>query len=103
MPQNAAIDVYALGNALYKILTGNESWPAKNEKDEEKQQQQQIIDGKLPKLPPRFLISTDPIDQVFVHVIYEMCFIYKPEERATAVHVANYMQEKAIELGIQVK
>lgn len=89
--------MWALGNIIFKILTNEYAWPFQNSKQEEKQRQN-IINGDLPKLPQLFANSKDPIDQILIHIMYKMCFIYDPEKRATAVQIADYLRERTTKL-----
>lgn len=50
-----------------------------------------IVQGIKPKVDKRILKSKDPVDAALLHV-YEICTTYKPEERASAMDVALYLE-----------
>mmetsp|Transcript_12175 Transcript_12175/g.26266 ORF Transcript_12175/g.26266 Transcript_12175/m.26266 type:complete len:548 (-) Transcript_12175:349-1992(-) len=93
LPQTSAIDVWALGSILYEILIGKGVW---HDTDTEKAQKN-IREGKLPKIPDKYLNSEHPVDVALREAI-RMCYIFDPKERAKAADVASYLRKKLSEL-----
>mmetsp|Transcript_34219 Transcript_34219/g.63081 ORF Transcript_34219/g.63081 Transcript_34219/m.63081 type:complete len:589 (+) Transcript_34219:73-1839(+) len=93
LPQTSAIDVWALGSILYEILTGKDVW----HDTDTKKAQKNIREGKLPKIPDKYLNSEHPVDVALREAI-GMCYIFDPKERAKAADVASYLRKKLSEL-----
>ena len=91
--QTSAIDVWALGSLLYQILTGEEAWTRVDTKTAQKY----VRRGRLPVIEDKFLASRHPVDVALREAI-GMCYVYDPEERATAAEVAAYLREKFAEV-----
>jgi len=84
--EDEKIDVYSAGNIIYFILTGKK--PFENIKTDETYQS--VKKGKTPHVKKELQQSRDPVTIALLKAM-EMCFIYDPNERATAREVANYL------------
>jgi hypothetical protein len=89
--QTAATDVFALGSIFYYLLTKQRVWEGYHDKRGLKKARGWIIQGYKPKIDRKILKSKDPVDVALLHV-YELCTRYKPEERASAIDVAEYLE-----------
>ena len=88
--QTAATDVYALGSLFYYILTGKRAWEGMTGKKERKEANAWVVEGKKPHISSKLLKSHDPVDIALLKA-YEMSTVYKPEKRATARQVSDYL------------
>ena len=88
---NEKVDVYTLGNIIYSIVFNIESYSdfGLQSKDIVKL----IKKGKLPKFSSDFRNSDHAIDKAFYKAMM-MCNRYKPEDRATASEVRDYLKKK---------
>ena len=93
---NEKIDIYALGNILFKIAVGNSPW--KFDYDTKKitpELREKIARAKLrgakPKVPPEIRNSTDPSIKAIINAMNK-CYRNDAELRPSAREVANYLQ-----------
>lgn len=49
-----------------------------------------VVEGKKPHISSKLLKSEDPVNKALLKA-YEMSTVYKPEKRATARQVADYL------------
>jgi len=87
-----ASDVFSLGGVLYMILTKQWLW----EDDESREVgTDKIIRGQLPPIPEELSGSNqDEAIEALVQAIYGLCWVYDPDERASAQEVATYLKGK---------
>lgn len=94
-----AVDVWALGSILYRLLTGNTVWSRNDYTKEEVQER--VVKGVLPRISNSILNSTDPVDKVMVEAL-DMCYNYDPSERPSARDISVYLTTawRKYELGL---
>ena len=88
MQQTATTDIFALGSLFYYLVTGSRIWYGVDQKRARKN----IIQGLKPKIEERILKSKDPVDVALLKA-YEMCTEYKPDKRASAVEVSEFLDQ----------
>jgi len=88
MQQTATTDIFALGSLFYYLVTGSRIWYGVDQKRARKN----IIQGLKPKIAERILKSKDPVDVALLKA-YEMCTEYKPDKRASAVEVSEFLDQ----------
>jgi len=96
LPQTSAIDVWAVGSLMYHILHRHEVWDKIQTRDN-KEAQQKVIDGKLPKIADKYKKSDDPAIKAILSAI-DMCYVYDPEKRAKAWEVSSFLEKKLDEI-----
>ena len=84
--ENEKIDVFSMGHIFYTILTGKLPFI----EFESKEVYKKVKKGHLPKLADDLQQSTDPV-HVALKKAMEMCYTYKPEHRASATEVLDYL------------
>jgi hypothetical protein len=85
------VDVYAMGNILYMILTYAYPW------EEERTQvaQRKVIQGQRPGIPKWIEKSQNPVDQALITAI-EMCWRQDATERASARQVSDHLNRQTV-------
>ena len=99
------VDIYALGNLLFRFATNNGPWrdmaqtPGAKFTDEQKNQiaQFKITEGKMPNVPERILKMNDPYLNLLLEAM-EWCYTYEPEFRPTAREVADFLESSKLKL-----
>lgn len=99
------VDIYALGNLLFRFATNNGPWrdmaqtPGAKFTDEQKNQiaQFKINEGKMPNIPERILKMNDPYLNLLLEAM-EWCYTYEPEFRPTAREVADFLESSKLKL-----
>lgn len=99
------VDIYALGNLLFRFATNNGPWrdmaqtPGAKFTDEQKNQiaQFKITEGKMPNVPERILKMNDPYLNLLLEAM-EWCYTYEPELRPTAREVADFLESSKLKL-----
>jgi serine/threonine protein kinase len=81
------IDIWSMGAVLYFVLTGKYPYSAYSSEDTEKF----IKQRRPPRIPRYKRESKDFVDRAVVKAI-NMCMKGKPQDRATAREVANYLE-----------
>ena len=101
---NEKIDVYALGNILYKVAVGKSPWKYNfskgkkiTEEHSEKITRTKLKGGK-PKVPDEIKNSDDPSLQAVLTAM-DRCYRNDPDVRPTAREVSDYLNVKFLELG----
>lgn len=111
---NEKIDVYGLGNVLHFVAVGNPPWKfpgrIKAKKISEEYYQQKKLEwddtvrkvkllGGKPQIPHEVKNSDDPSIQALLHAM-DMCYRSDPDNRASARKVADFLNEKYLEIGL---
>ena len=94
------IDIYALGNVMYRFAVGASPWKKKDGRSltpEEKLEIAQLkrVNGTLPYVPEEVRYSVDPATKSLLKIMRE-CYRHQPKLRPTAREVVD-MLDKAIE------
>ena len=90
------MDVYSLGNIFYTLM--QKSYPYEK-KISKKMAQKKIMAGERPPLDAKYANSTDQYTQALIKAM-NMCWIHKPEERASAREVEQYLDAELTRLGV---
>lgn len=96
---NEKVDMYALGNLLFRFATGKGPWremaDGKDTKltDEQKSHIAKLKtnEGKMPQVPDKTLKLNDPYIGVLLEAM-RWCYEFKPEDRPTARDVAEFLE-----------
>lgn len=96
---NEKVDIYALGNLLFRFATGKGPWreiaDSKSAKFTDAQKNHiaklKVKEGKMPKVPEKTL-RNDPYIRILLDAV-EWCFSFKPEERPTARELITFFDE----------
>lgn len=104
------VDVYALGNILFRFATGKGPWreyassPDASLTPEQKEEIAYLksVKGATPRIPQETLESTDPYIKVILEAM-NMCYKYKPNERPSARGVARFLQLSLENLDAEAK
>lgn len=86
-PETEKIDNYSMGNIFYVILTGKYPFDDVG-KDEAKEL---VMKGERPVISQRYLESSDPLIKAMIEAI-QMCWVHRPEKRATSRMVEQYLR-----------
>jgi serine/threonine protein kinase len=105
---NEKVDIYALGNVYYRIVTGLNPWK-RPEADrlfpEEKKEVARLkkYDGALPPIPMETLkrIKSDPMLSTLLEAM-RLCYRYNPNERPTAAELVHFL-DGAIQTYVESK
>ena len=101
---NEKIDVYALGNILYKIAVGKSPWKynfneAKKILEEHKEKITRTkLKGGKPKVPDEVKNSKDPSIQAVLTAM-DRCYRNDPDVRPTAREISDYLNKKFLTIG----
>ena len=101
---NEKIDVYALGNILYKVAVGNSPWKynfnkAKKILEEHKEKITRTkLKGGKPKVPDEIKNSIDPSIQAVLTAM-DKCYRNEPDVRPSAREISDYLKKKFLSLG----
>ena len=86
-------DVYSLGAVLFMILT--KKWLWEDDAISRKERKARIMQGEVPPIPDEFSgPNKDESTEALLRAIYDLCWVYDPDERASAQEVATYLKEK---------
>jgi serine/threonine protein kinase len=91
------VDVYALGNILYHVLTTH-SARGKQRKERMDMVRPIVASGVLPEIPHEYAHSHDRNIQAMLKAIH-MCWIKEPDKRATADEVADVLFEALMNMS----
>ena len=99
------IDIYALGNILFRFATGKGPWREMADNPHAKLTSKQkahiaelkLNGGRLPEIPEKTLRLKDPYINLILEAM-KMCYKFRPEDRPTAREVANFFEDKKKEL-----
>jgi hypothetical protein len=97
-PQSEKVDIFSMGNVFYSLLT--HLWPF--EEEEAKEAQKLVKAGVRPPIDERITNSTDPADKALL-VALHMTWKQKPEDRAAASVVRDYIGAELKRLGVLVE
>jgi len=101
---NEKIDVYALGNILYKIAVGNSPWKFNFNKapkilEEHKEKITKMkLEGRKPKIPDEVRNSDDPSIRAVLTAM-DRCYRNDPDIRPSAREVSDYLNAKFLSLA----
>ena len=98
-PLDEKVDVYALGNILFRFATGKGPWrkyassPDASLSSEQKDKIAYLksTKGATPNIPPETLESSDPYIKVILDAM-KMCYRYNPMDRPTSRGVVRFLQ-----------
>ena len=93
------MDVYSLGNIFYALMM--KEYPFEHSLSKKKAQKK-IMAGERPPLSEEFTTSTDQFTQALIKAM-RMCWIQKPEERASAREVEHFLDAELTRLGVNGK
>jgi serine/threonine protein kinase len=88
------VDIYALGNVLYHILTTH-SPRGKMKRERMEIVRPAVAQGIAPELPEPYASGTDPIYAAFRDAM-ALCFAKDPKERGSAEEVANVLTNAVV-------
>jgi serine/threonine protein kinase len=93
------VDIYALGNVLYRLAVGASPWKrpgAKRLTREEKDTVARLkrVNGTLPTIPDEVLQSTVPEVQTLLQAMRQ-CYQFNPKERPSAKEVVDFLRRSA--------
>ena len=99
------VDIYALGNILFRFATGKEPWKEHADdyhaeptpKQESRISELKVNGGKMPEIPEETLKLKDPYTNLLLKAM-EMCYRFKPEDRPTAREVAMFLEDEKKDL-----
>lgn len=95
--KTAAIDVWALGSAFVKLLTGDRLW---DEYSSSEDARELIGNGTLPHIPRKYTNSSDPVETILYSTI-KKCLVFEPKDRPKATVISNYLKEEAKKLNVE--
>lgn len=98
---DASVDVYALGNLLFHILTTH-SPRGKMQKARMEEVRKVVVKGIRPKMPEEFAESKDPAIVVIREAI-NLCYEPDPKKRPTSRKVASMLMKALSELRPNVR
>lgn len=90
------IDIYALGNVMYRFAVGHSPWKKANGRSLTSDEKRQVAllkltEGKLPDVPNEVLHSNNPATQGLLQIMRE-CYHHDPTQRPTAKQIVNELQ-----------
>jgi serine/threonine protein kinase len=93
------IDVYALGNVLYRLAVGASPWKRPGSKKlsrEEKDETARLkrTNGTLPAIPDDIVNSPDPAIQALLQAMH-LCYRFDPLKRPTAAQVVTALSRSS--------
>ena len=99
---NEKVDIYALGNVFYRLLTGLNPWRPPNadrlyDADKVMVARMKKFHGATPPVPDDVIryASTDSALQTILDVM-NLCYRYDPEERPTALEIVQRFEDAII-------
>jgi hypothetical protein len=95
------VDIYALGNVLYHILTTH-SPRGKMKRERMEMVRPLVAQGIAPQLPEPYASGTDPVYAVFRNAM-ALCFAKDPKERGSAEEVANLLTHAVVRIAAVYK
>ena len=96
------VDVYALGNTLFVLLTGTEPRGKKQKKQRLKQVSQEVANGLKPAFPSKYEESDNPVVVVIRNAI-TLCWEPDPRQRPSAVEIAGRLYAALSNLASDVE
>eukprot|EP00537_Pseudo-nitzschia_pungens_P010317 CAMPEP_0172389924 /NCGR_PEP_ID=MMETSP1061-20121228/6705_1 /TAXON_ID=37318 /ORGANISM="Pseudo-nitzschia pungens, Strain cf. pungens" /LENGTH=649 /DNA_ID=CAMNT_0013120179 /DNA_START=67 /DNA_END=2016 /DNA_ORIENTATION=- len=88
LEETEKVDVYSLGNVLYFLLVREEVWQRKHHKEI----YNLVKGGQRPKIPDD-IYNRDGVFERHMIRAMEHAWVHEPEQRATALQVANILKE----------
>jgi serine/threonine protein kinase len=96
---NEKVDIYALGNLYYRMLTGLNPWRRPDadrlyDEDKVKVARLKKIHGAIPPMPNEIIVQaqTDPAIHAILHAM-QLCYRFDPTERPNAVDIVKYLDD----------
>ena len=91
------VDVYALGNVLYRLIVGRSPWKEPLQKkltseDKERVAHLKRENGTLPEIPPEIRNSTDPYIVIMRKAMFQ-CYRFNPNVRPSAQAILSTLQD----------
>jgi serine/threonine protein kinase len=86
------VDIYFLGNALFRLAVGRKPWKHGNAKYK-RWAAEQKRHGSLPRVPSDVHNSPDPAVQTLLKAV-QACYRYDPKARPTAAQVVAFLQNQ---------
>jgi len=90
------IDIYALGNVMYRFAVGGSPWKRPDGRSLTTEQKREIavlkmVNGTLPHVPDEVRQSPDPAIKSLLKIMRE-CYRHQPKLRPTAMEVVDMLQ-----------
>lgn len=102
------IDIYAMGNVLYRLVAGGSPWKIKGKPKLSQEEKKDIArrkkyNGSMPDLPEDFNLEdlTDPITAA-LHKAMERCYSSKPENRPSAKELVEFLETTKSQLNREI-
>lgn len=91
------VDIYALGNVMYRFAVGGSPWknPDGHSLSTEQKREianQKMMNGTLPRVPDEVRHSPDPATKSLLKIMRE-CYRHRPDLRPSAKEVVGMLQE----------
>lgn len=94
------VDVYALGNVLYRLVVGQSPWKSPfqtklSPEDKEMVAHLKRENGTLPHIPQSIYNSTDPYIKIMRRAMLQ-CYRFNPKERPSAQEILSFLRNRTM-------